>query len=55
MQFHLTQMSTSLAFEDYPFEVESFEGKHCRLCHATNVFMDELVNQETGETLLPMQ
>ena len=40
----------SLAFEDYPFEVESFEGKNCRLCHSTNVFMDELVDQDTGET-----
>ena len=40
----------SLAFDDYPFEVESFDDKHCRLCHATNVFMDELVVPETGET-----
>lgn len=40
----------SLAFEDYPFEVESFDEKHCHLCQATNVFMDELVDQETGET-----
>lgn len=41
---------TSLAFEDYAMEVESFEGKHCHLCHSTNVFLDELVNQETDET-----
>jgi len=41
---------TSLAFEDYGMEVESFEGKHCHLCHSTNVFLDELVNQETDET-----
>lgn len=40
----------SLAFEDYPFEVESFEDKHCHLCGATNVFMDELINPETNET-----
>ena len=41
---------SSLAFEDYPFQVESFEGKHCHFCHATNVFMDELVDEETDET-----
>jgi len=39
----------SLAFEDYPFTVESFEGKHCHLCGATNVFMDELIDPDTGE------
>ena len=41
---------TSLAFEDYAMEVEAFEGKHCHLCHSTEVFLDELVNQDTGET-----
>lgn len=41
---------TSLAFEDHPFEIESFEGKKCRLCGATNVFLDELVDSETGDT-----
>lgn len=41
---------TSLAFEDHPFEVESFDGKHCHHCHATNVFLDELVDDETDET-----
>ena len=41
---------SSLAFEDYPFEVESFDEKQCRLCSATNTFMDELVNPETGIT-----
>lgn len=40
----------SLAFDDYPFEVESFEDKHCRLCGATGVYLDELFNEETGET-----
>lgn len=40
----------SLAFEDYPFEVESFDQKKCRLCEATNVFLDELVDAETGHT-----
>ncbi|RDW15760.1 carbon-phosphorus lyase complex subunit PhnJ [Oceanobacillus arenosus] len=41
----------SLAFDDYPFAVESFEGKHCHLCGATNVFMDELIDHSTGETI----
>lgn len=40
----------SLAFDDYPFEVESFDDKKCRLCGATGVFMDELVDEKTGET-----
>ncbi len=39
----------SLAFEDFPFEVESFEDKCCKLCGSTGVFMDELINDETGE------
>lgn len=41
----------SLAFEDYPFRVESFEGAKCHLCGAEDVFMDELVDHETGETI----
>ncbi|MDN7245309.1 alpha-D-ribose 1-methylphosphonate 5-phosphate C-P-lyase PhnJ [Planococcus shenhongbingii] len=40
----------SLAFEDYPFQIESFEGIQCYLCGAQDVFMDELVDQETGQT-----
>ncbi|CRK82203.1 alpha-D-ribose 1-methylphosphonate 5-phosphate C-P-lyase PhnJ [Neobacillus massiliamazoniensis] len=40
----------SLAFEDFPFEVESFEDKSCRLCGSTGVFMDELFDNETDET-----
>ena len=39
-----------LDFEDYPFAVESFEGESCRLCGATDVYLDELVDEETGET-----
>ena len=39
-----------LDFEDYPFSVENFEGKHCRLCGATGVYLDELVDEATGET-----
>jgi len=41
----------SLDFEDYPFESESFEGKHCRLCGSTGVFLDELVDETTNETV----
>jgi alpha-D-ribose 1-methylphosphonate 5-phosphate C-P lyase len=40
----------SLAFDDYPFQVESFEGEQCRLCGAEGVFMDELVDKDTGES-----
>ncbi|WP_027416787.1 alpha-D-ribose 1-methylphosphonate 5-phosphate C-P-lyase PhnJ [Aneurinibacillus terranovensis] len=40
----------SLAFDDYPFEVESFHDKSCKLCGATEVFMDELIDEETGAT-----
>ncbi len=40
----------SLSFDDYPFEVESFHGKECRLCGAADVFMDELIDNETNET-----
>lgn len=39
-----------LDFEDYPFVVETFEGKSCRLCGATGVFLDELVDEATGQT-----
>ncbi|MFJ8065396.1 alpha-D-ribose 1-methylphosphonate 5-phosphate C-P-lyase PhnJ [Psychrobacillus sp. NPDC096426] len=41
----------SLAFEDYPFTVEAFEDKHCHLCSSTDVFLDELTDPETGETI----
>ncbi|MEH7179207.1 alpha-D-ribose 1-methylphosphonate 5-phosphate C-P-lyase PhnJ [Neobacillus vireti] len=40
----------SLDFEDYPFEPESFNDKHCRLCGSTGVFLDELVDEGTNET-----
>ena len=39
-----------LDFEDYPFVVERFEGKRCRLCGAEGVFLDELVDEATGGT-----
>lgn len=40
----------SLAFEDHPFEVENFENRHCRRCNATGVFLDELMEEESGWT-----
>ncbi|HIT44964.1 MAG TPA: alpha-D-ribose 1-methylphosphonate 5-phosphate C-P-lyase PhnJ [Candidatus Aphodovivens excrementavium] len=40
-----------LDFEDYPFVVERFEGKRCRLCGAEGVFLDELVDEATGATV----
>lgn len=41
----------SLDFEDFPFEAESFEDKECRLCGSTGVFLDELVDEATDETV----
>ena len=40
-----------LDFEDFPFVVERFEGKRCRLCGAEGVFLDELVDEATGATV----
>jgi len=39
----------SLAFDDYPFEVENQEGRVCHLCGATGVFFDELEDESTHE------
>lgn len=39
----------SLAFEDVPFEKESFEGKKCRLCGSTDTYLDEMFDSVTGE------
>lgn len=41
---------TSLDFEDYKFKRENIEGKVCRLCGKTGVYMDELIDEVTGET-----
>ncbi|KLU60267.1 alpha-D-ribose 1-methylphosphonate 5-phosphate C-P lyase [Peptococcaceae bacterium CEB3] len=41
----------SLDFEDFPFVVEPFQGVSCRLCGARGVYMDEVHDEETGETL----
>jgi len=39
----------SLAFEDYPFEIEDTKGKTCRLCGAKDVFFDEIEDELTGK------
>ncbi|SHI41573.1 alpha-D-ribose 1-methylphosphonate 5-phosphate C-P lyase [Dethiosulfatibacter aminovorans DSM 17477] len=39
----------SLGFEDYPFELEDFTGKRCCQCGATDVYLDEFEDEETGE------
>jgi alpha-D-ribose 1-methylphosphonate 5-phosphate C-P lyase len=41
----------SLAFEDIPFEKESFLGKKCRLCGSENTYLDELFDSVTGEKI----
>lgn len=38
----------SLDFDDYPFAAESFADKSCRLCGASGVFMDEIINDRDG-------
>lgn len=38
----------SLDFEDYPFEVENFEGKACALTGCSDGFLDELIDETTG-------
>lgn len=42
---------TSLAFDDYAFQKEDFSGESCHLCGATDVFLDELVDEATGTTI----
>lgn len=41
----------SMCFEDVPFQTEDFEGKHCRLCGAADVYLDEIIDEKTGETV----
>lgn len=41
----------SLAFADYPFAVETFAGVHCHLCGTSDVFMDEILDSKSGETI----
>lgn len=39
----------SLAYEDYPFEIENVKGRTCRLCGATDVYFDEVFDSESNE------
>lgn len=39
----------SLAFDDVPFEKESFKGKKCRLCGSENTYLDEMFDSTSGE------
>ena len=39
----------SLAFDDVPFERESFAGRKCRLCGSGHTYLDELFDALTGE------
>lgn len=38
-----------LAFDDYPFEVEHFDGCTCRLCGSSDTFLDEIFDETTGQ------
>ncbi|MDH6374063.1 alpha-D-ribose 1-methylphosphonate 5-phosphate C-P lyase [Paenibacillus sp. PastF-3] len=40
----------SMAFDDVPFEPETFNGHSCKICGAEDTFMDELYDQEADET-----
>jgi len=39
----------SLAFDDYPFEVERMAERQCRLCGAAGVYFDELFDEKTNK------
>lgn len=39
----------SLAFDDVPFEKESFKGKQCRRCGSEHTYLDEITDSATGE------
>jgi alpha-D-ribose 1-methylphosphonate 5-phosphate C-P lyase len=38
-----------LAFEDVPFQRESFAGKKCRFCGSENTYLDEVFDRWSGE------
>lgn len=38
----------SMCFEDVPMKEEDFEGKTCRLCGAQGVYLDEMIDESTG-------
>lgn len=39
----------SMCFDDVPLRSEDFAGKRCRLCGAEHVYLDEIIDSETGE------
>ena len=39
----------SLAFDDYPFVTEDFEGASCSICGATGVYLTQTTDPATGE------
>jgi alpha-D-ribose 1-methylphosphonate 5-phosphate C-P lyase len=41
----------SLDFEDYPFELEQWEGA-CAVCGSTQSFLDEIITDDTGTRVL---
>ncbi len=38
-----------LEFDDHPFRVEDFTGKRCSLCGSTDTYLDEIIDDTTGE------
>lgn len=40
-----------LEFEDFKFRVEDFDGARCMRCGASNVFLDEIIDDSTGKRL----
>jgi len=42
--------AVSLAFDDFPFEVEDFGDNVCRICGASSVYLDEIIDDDNGET-----
>lgn len=40
-----------LEFKDFKFRVEDFKGKRCMLCGSINTFLDEIVDDESGNRI----
>jgi len=38
-----------LQFADHPFRTEDFSGRSCFLCGSTDTYLDEVINDHTGE------
>ena len=41
----------SLAFDDVPFERETFKGKKCKRCGSSDTFLDEMFDAQTGSKI----